>query len=111
MFVLPCEKEPTELPVMFKRLVLQVLKCPGMPGLPYLEKRAVVRQEFRVPSIIMCVEHLWPLPETLPRTGSSKYPKDGRSWEVSHWHFQQIERRRLLGMLWMFSVHLPQKGP
>lgn len=104
--MLPCEQEPAELPVIFKSLVTQVLNCPGMPGLPYL-----VRQEIRVLSIIMCVEHIWPFPETLPRTGSTKHPKDGKSGEVAHWHFQQIERRRLLRMLWMFSIHLPQTGP
>lgn len=42
--MLPGELEPAELLVTFKILVTQVLYCPGMHGLHYLEKGAVVRQ-------------------------------------------------------------------
>lgn len=42
--MLPWEREPVELPVTFKILVIQVLNCPGMHGLHYLEKGAAVRQ-------------------------------------------------------------------
>lgn len=42
--MLPGELEPAELLVTVSILVTQVLNCPGMHGLHYLEKGAVVRQ-------------------------------------------------------------------
>lgn len=67
--MLPGELKPAELLVTVSILVTQVLNCPGMHGLHYLEKGAVVRQA-RCCERPHNVESTWPFPEALPRTGS-----------------------------------------
>lgn len=83
--MLPGELEPAELLVTVSILVTQVLNCPGMHGLHYLEKGAVVRQA-------RCCERPPPglFPRPSPGQGACNIPKMGDR-EVARWHFQQIE--------------------
>lgn len=79
--MLPGELEPAELLVTVSILVTQVLNCPGMHGLHYLEKGAVVRQA-------RCCErpHMLRAPGLFPRPspgqGACNIPKmeDQERW-------------------------------
>ena len=78
--MLPWEQEPAELLVTFKILVIQVLNCPGMHGLHYLEQGAVVRQASCSEYHHVCWAHLafpWEPPQDWEHVTSRRWKTEG----------------------------------